>query len=696
MTDENQILKTLTEKRKQLSDYNFQYYVLNEPTVPDIVYDKLFKEVEAIEAQYPQFHDPQSPTVNVGGSIETSFAPVKHQRPMLSINNVFEEEELNGFTVSNKKELHPDSDVDDVVYTAELKFDGLSCSIVFENGKLALAASRGDGFTGEDVTENVKTIKDVPWDITEACKKAGIPVPRRLEVRGEVYMLHSVFDELNKQADADGKKRFVNPRNAASGGLRNQDPKITAKRKLSFYTYALGECDGFNEPNNHYDTLMLLKKIGFPVNDWTSKVVGEKGLVEFYNKVGKARDSLPFDIDGVVYKVNDYEQQEKLGFQNRAPKWAKAHKFPAQEQLTKILGIDLQVGRSGALTPVARLQPVFVGGVTVSNATLHNMDIINSLDVRIGDTVAVRRAGDVIPEVVSVDLTARDPNTPDAYKKFTMPSICPCCGSPVGKDGDKAVYRCTGGTALCADQRKFSLVHFTSRLALNIDSVGEKVIEAGVNKGVLKTPADIFKLTKDVLLTFPGFAEKKAVKTLENIESVKSNIELNRFIYSLGIGEVGESTAKLLAKKFLSFENFINAEESDLLGIESVGPVATKNIMEYICDPKNIQLFREFDKLGVWPKPIEVHEDSTKFAGLTFVVTGTLSQGREEIKKMIEERGGKVSGSVSKKTSFVLAGEEAGSKLDKAKELQVTIINEDEFNKMIAAVEDVKTTKPTI
>lgn len=696
MSEETQIQeihKKLDEKRKLLSDYNFQYYVLNSPTVPDIVYDKLFKEVEAIEKEYPQFYDSESPTLNVGGAVETSFAPVKHQRPMLSINNVFENEELEDFTTSNKKELSTSGD--DVEYTAELKFDGLSSSIVYENGKLTLGASRGDGFTGEDVTENVKTIKDIPWDITEGCKKAGIPVPKRLEVRGEVYMLHSVFDGLNKIADETGKKRFVNPRNAASGGLRNQDPKITATRKLSFFTYALGECDGFDEPHNHYDTLMLLKSIGFPVNDWTAKVKGQSGLLAFYDKVGKARDNLPFDIDGVVYKVNDYEQQEKLGFQNRAPKWAKAHKFPAQEQLTEILDIDLQVGRSGALTPVARLNPVFVGGVTVSNATLHNMNFINLLGVMIGDTVAIRRAGDVIPEVVSVDINAREANKENKnYKKFEMPSTCPCCGSPVSKDGNKAVYRCTGGTALCSDQRKFSLVHFTSRLALNIDSVGEKVVEAGVNKGVLKTPLDIFKLTKDVLLTFPGFAEKKAIKTIENIEAVKGNIELHKFIYALGIGEVGESTAKLLAKEFLTLENFLNAEESKLISIENVGPVATSNIMNFICDPKNIQMFREFDKLNIWPNPIEVHEDSQKFEGLTFVITGTLSKDREDFKKMIEERGGKVSSSVSKKTSYVLAGEEAGSKLVKAKELQVSVLNEDEFNKLIA--KDEKTNSPSI
>lgn len=701
MTNDAEIKKNLEEKRNLLKDYNFQYYVLNEPTVPDIVYDKLFKEVEAIEAAHPEFYDPESPTLNVGGNVETSFAIVKHLKPMLSLGNIMPDEDLSKFTSPNVTELHPSSTVDDVEYTAELKFDGLSSSIIYLNGKLSQGLTRGDGFAGEDVTENIKTIKDIPWDITENCKKAGIKVPRRLEVRGEVYMLHKVFEEINQLAEKNNTKRYTNPRNTASGGLRNIDPKVTATRKLSFFTYALGECDGFDEPSTHYDTLMLLKKIGFPVNDWTSKLIGKKQLEEFYEKVGKARDSLPFDIDGVVYKVNQYEQQEKLGFQNRAPKWAKAHKFPAQEVPTVVLAIDIQVGRSGALTPVARFTPTLVGGVTVSNATLHNMDFINTLDVRIGDTVIIRRAGDVIPEVVSVDLKAReeaiknDPNK--VYKKFSMPTTCPCCGSPVNKDGDKAVYRCTGGTALCSDQMKFSLVHFTSRLALNIDSVGEKVIEAGVNKGLLKSPVDIFRLTKDQLLTFPGFAEKKAVKTIENIESIKENIGLNNFIYALGIAEVGESTAKLLAKEFLSLENFINAEEFQLLNIPNVGPVAAKNIMDFICDSKNIKMFRDFDTMGVWPKPIEVHKDSTKFAGLTFVVTGTLSKGREEIKQLIEERGGKVSGSVSKKTNYVLAGAEAGSKLDKAKELEkdgVVILSEDDFNAMIDGNANTQNIKP--
>ena len=493
-------------------------------------------------------------------------------------------------------------------------------------------------------------------------------------------MTHKSFDDTNKQAVLNGEKPKVNPRNAASGALRNLDPKVTASRKLSFFTYALGVCEKFFTPDNHFDTLQLLKDIGFPVCDLADKVYGKQGLLDYYSKIGKMRDSLPFDIDGVVYKVNEYGLQEEWGFLNREPKWAKAHKFPAQEAFTTVLDIDVQVGRTGAITPVARLEPVFVGGVTVSNATLHNIDEINRKDIRIGDIVAVRRAGDVIPEVAFV---AIDKRTNDkVYKKFAMPSVCPCCGSAVLKEDDKAIYRCSGGL-VCSAQLKFSLIHFTSRLAMNIEACGEKFVESGLESGILNNITDFFKLSKDQLLTLPLFGDKKAQNVLDNVELCKENIELNRFIYALGIKEVGESTAKLLAKKFLCIENLMNASEADLISIKDVGPVASKSVVAFMNDPRNIKILNELDKLGVWPKAIEVNANQTFFDGKTFVITGTLSKGREEFKKIIEDFGGKISGSVSKKTTYLLCGENAGSKLDDAKKHNVTVLSEDDFENIL-------------
>lgn len=671
------ILSKINDLRKTLEKANFDYYVKEDPTLTDQAYDKAFKELEALEQQYPQFASPDSPTKKVGGYAENSFKPVVHEIPMLSIGNAFEEADIEKFCADAKKDLNASN----VEYSVEPKFDGLALSIVYKDGFLIQAATRGDGTTGEDVTENVKTIKDIPWNIRPFFVENGLAIPERLEVRGEAFMTHKVFKELNEKAIAKGTKVFVNPRNAASGAVRNLDPKITAQRKLSFFTYGLGVCDGFQEADNHYDTLQLLKAIGFPVSDLVKKVQGQQALIDYYNYIGSIRDKLPFDIDGVVYKVNDYDLQKKWGFLNREPKWAKAHKFPAQEAFTTVLDIDVQVGRTGSITPVARLKPVYVGGVTVSNATLHNMDEINRKDVRIGDIVAVRRAGDVIPEVAFVANDKRESGKD--YKKFVMPSTCPCCNSPVTKEDDKAVYRCTGGL-VCSAQLKFSLVHYTSRLAMNIESLGEKVVELLVENNLVKDITDFYKLNKADLLTLPLFGEKRAKNVLDNIEASKQDIELNRFIYGLGIKDVGEGTAKLLAKKFQNLENFMNATEADLLSIKDVGPVATKSVLTFLNDDRNIKILNELGKLGVWPKPVLVNTQNAILDGLTFVITGTLSKGREEFKKMIEDMGGKISGSVSKKVNYLLCGENAGSKLADAEKLKefVTVLSEDDFVKL--------------
>ena len=671
------VKKEITSLREKLKKYNFQYYILDEPTVTDQQYDLEFKKLEKLENEYPQYQDSSSPTQTVGATIENSFNPVVHLKPMLSINNIFESDELEKFVTDGLKELSTDS----LEYSAEPKFDGASLSIIYRNGKLNVAATRGDGFTGEDVTENVKTIKDIPWDISDYFIKNKLPIPKTLEVRGEVIMTHQVFKSLNEKALKNGDKLLVNPRNAASGALRNIDPKIAAQRSLSFFAYALGECDGFNEERGHFETLQVLKDAGFPVSDLIQKVKGKEQLLGYYEKIGKLRDSLPFDIDGVVYKVNSYQLQDEWGFLNRAPKWAKAHKFPAQEAFTEVLDITVQVGRTGAITPVARLNPVFVGGVTVSNATLHNIDEIIRKDIRIGDTVAVRRAGDVIPEVAFV---AKDQRKPGGnYKKFNMPSVCPVCGSSVLKEEDKAIYRCSGGF-VCSAQLKHSLVHFTSRLAMNIDAMGEKIVEECLKKNYLTNVSDFYKLTKDQLLTLPLFAEKKAQNALDNLELSKKDIELNRFIYALGIKEVGEATAKVLAKKFQTMENFMNAKEEELLAIRDVGPVASKSIVNFMSDSRNIKIINDLDSLGVWPKEVIQNSNATQFEGLTFVITGSLSKGREEFKKTIEDCGGKVSGSVSKKTSYLLCGSDAGSKLEDAKKHGVTILNEDDFQSLLA------------
>lgn len=682
---EKQLIKhQIEELRHTLEKANHDYYVQNAPTLTDIEYDKAMRELKKLEDENPEFFSENSPTQKVGGYADNTFEKVNHVIPMLSIKDAFEDEEVDRFDERGMTELNQ---VNEIEYSAELKFDGLAMSLTYENGLFVKGVTRGDGFIGEDVTENVKTIKDIPWNIRKYCEQAGIHVPEKLEVRGEVFMTHKVFEELNAEALKNGDKLYVNPRNAASGSLRNLDPRITATRKLSFFTYALGQVEGLDMPDNHYDTITQLSKMGFPVNDKRAKLVGKKELLEYFDKIGKERSSLAFDIDGVVYKVNNYALQKKWGFLNRNPRWAVAHKFPAQEVPTVVKDIDIQVGRTGALTPVARLEPVFVGGVTVSNATLHNMDEIERKDIRIGDTVVIRRAGDVIPEVVMSQVDKRDPDNLGKYVKFAMPAVCPVCGSEVIKEEKKAIYRCSGGL-ICSAQLKESLIHFASRLAMNIEAMGDVVIEQSVDAGFLSHVPDFYKITKEQLLSLPLIKDKKANNMLESIEKSKENIELHKFIYSLGIKEVGEATAKTLAKRFETLENIMKTKEAELLTVKDIGPVASHSIFKFMNDERNIEILKELKTLGVWPRDFEKKQtnsafDASQVEGRTFVITGTLTKPREEFKEIIESLGGKVSGSVSAKTSYLLCGDDAGSKLTKAEELGVKVLNEEDFAQLI-------------
>lgn len=664
---------------KELERYNFEYYVLNESTVTDMEYDKKFKLLQDLENKNPEYLDKNSPTQKVGGTYSNDFAPVKHRTPMLSLGNAFNEDEIFKFAENAHDDLN--QSVEDLEYTAEPKFDGLALRLTYENGILVGAATRGDGETGENVTLNAMTISCIPHDIRQACLENKLPIPKLLEISGECVMTRKNFMELNARNKLKGEKEFSNPRQAASGGLRQKDPKVSAKRKLSFFSYALGECDGFENANNHFDTITMLGKLGFPISPLMRKIKGAENLLNYFTFIGEHRDSLPYDIDGVVYKVNSYALQDEWGFLNREPKWAKAHKFPAQEVFTRLLAIDVQVGRTGNQTPVARLEPVSVGGVIVSNATLHNAEEIARKDIRIGDIVALYRAGDVIPKISMVAKEKREPLK--EYLKFEMPKNCPACGSPVIKPKGKTIMKCTGGVSVCSAQKKFSLGHFTSRLAMNIENLGEKVVDSCVEAGFINDITDFYKLTKEQLLTLPLFGEKKANNLLTSIEMSKKDIALNRFLYSLGIQEVGESTAKNLTEHFLSIENLQKANYEEILSIEDIGPIGAKSIVEFFSNEENKKIMDELKKLGVWPQASLTNKKGDSFKGQVFVITGTLSKGREEFKADIEAQGGKVSGNVSKKTNFLLCGENAGSKLEDAKKLGTIILSEEDFQSMM-------------
>ena len=671
-TDEARI----SQIRDLIRLYDFQYYVQDAPTVSDNEYDGLFRELQALEAKHPNLVAPDSPTQRVGGSPVRAFSSITHRVAMLSLNNAFGDDELNAFD----KRVREGLGLNQVEYAVEPKFDGLAITLTYENGIFTQGATRGDGYTGEDVTHNLKTIRSIPQRLN--IQKP----PKLLEVRGEVLMFKADFDVLNQQQESRGDKVFANPRNAAAGSLRQLDPNITATRPLSFFAYGLGANHGVPELNTQSACMNYLESLRLPVSNLRAVVKGAEGLLSFYEKVGAQRASLPFDIDGVVYKVNSLAQQAELGFVSRAPRWAIAHKFPAEEALTIVEGIDVQVGRTGAITPVARLKPVFVGGVTVTNATLHNEDEMRRKDVRIGDTVSIRRAGDVIPEVVGIVLEKRPSNA----LLFTMPTECPVCGSHIKKQEDEAVARCTGGI-FCAAQRKQAMIHFASRKAMDIEGFGDKLVEQLVDSNLANNLADIYRLDFHALANLDRMAEKSAQNIIDALEKSKKTT-LARFIYALGIRNVGEATAKDLARYFGNVEAVQDANIEQLQQVPDVGPIVAESIVNFFSEAHNREIINslispiELGGAGIHWDAVAAKSNATGiFTGKTFVLTGTLpTLGREDAKALIENVGGKVSGSVSKKTDFVVAGADAGSKLTKAQELGVGVIDETDLLKMLS------------
>ena len=662
--------------RDAIDSHNHSYYVLDAPSVTDAEYDALFRELQALEAAHPELLTDDSPTQRVGTTPSSAFAAVTHRAPMLSLNNAFAAADVENFDRRARDALGAAR----IRYAVEPKFDGLAISITYENGKMVCGATRGDGFTGEDVTPNLRTISAIPLRLHAA---DGRKVPPLIEIRGEVLMLKKDFEKLNaQQAAIEGARLYVNPRNTAAGALRQLDPKITAQRKLHFFAYGTGAVDWGNEtePSTHDEVMALLDAWRFPVTKQRRTVEGLDGLLGYYEEIGRARAKLPFEIDGVVYKVDDLGAQAKLGFVSRAPRFAIAHKFPAEEMTTEVLDIGVQVGRTGALTPVAKLKAVFVGGVTVTNATLHNEDEIRRKDVRIGDTVVVRRAGDVIPEVVRVVMEKRT----GGEREFVMPAKCPVCRSNVERLEDESASRCTGGL-VCGAQRKQALLHFASRRAMDIEGLGDKLVDQLVEGNIVRTPADLYKLGVAALAELERMAEKSAANLHAGIGKSRKTT-LARFIYALGIRHVGETTAKDLAQYFGALDPLLNADEAALLEVRDVGPVLAQSIRRFFAEPHNRQVIDELRAVGVhWaetegaPKPV-----AGKLAGLTFVLTGTLpTLSRDQAKEMIDAKGGKVSGSVSKKTSYVVAGDEAGSKLDKANELGIAVIDETELRELV-------------
>ena len=671
--------------RELLNTYGHQYYVLDAPTVPDAEYDRLFRELQELEAVHPELLTPDSPTQRVGGEPLDAFSSVRHAIPMLSIRTETDTTASGAehFDERIRKELGLDVSDDLVEYVAELKFDGLAMSLRYENQVLVQAATRGDGEWGEDVTLNIRTVGQIPLRLPS-------DAPKLLEVRGEVYMARADFEALNERqrtriaAGERNEKTFVNPRNAAAGAVRQLDSTIAAQRPLSFFAYGLGDItpqnDGVRVFSNHFDFLLQLKKWGFPVANQTQCVRGAAGLVQFHQKIAHERDSLPFDIDGVVYKVNSLDTQQRLGFVTREPRWAVAHKYPAQEELTTVQAIEVQVGRTGKLTPVAKLAPVFVGGVTVTNATLHNEDEARRKDVRVGDTVIVRRAGDVIPEVVSVVLAKR---LQDA-QLFTMPSHCPVCNSLAIRDDGEADYRCTGGL-FCRAQRKQAILHFAHRRAVEIEDLGDKLVEQLVDAGIVNTLPDLYKLGLSALSQLDRMAEKSAANVLAGIEKSKSTT-LPKFLFGLGIRHVGEATAKELSRHFGTLDAIMDATTDQLLQVSDVGPTVAQSIRTFFDQAHNREVVEQLKACGVnWKEGIATAGASLPLTGQTFVLTGTLqTMGRDEAQAKLEMLGAKVSGSVSKKTHAVVAGAEAGSKLEKAQSLGITVLDESAFQKLLA------------
>jgi DNA ligase (NAD+) len=666
--------KKVESLRSQIRHHNYLYHVRDEPEVPDAEYDRLVRDLQNLEKDYPELVTADSPTQRVGAEPIKAFGTIQHTLPMLSLDNAFSEDELNDFhrRVTERLELQIDADLQ---YAAEPKLDGAAVSLLYDKGRLVRGATRGDGTTGEDITHNVRTIDAVPL------KLLNKGFPTTLEVRGEVFMPRDGFNAYNEQALKKGEKTFVNPRNAAAGSLRQLDPRLTAERPLDIYVYSVGMTDGGAIPDRHSEILDRLQDWGFKVCPERRVVSGIRGCLQFYADIGKRRNSLSYDIDGVVYKVDRLDYQQALGFVSRAPRWAIAHKFPAEEELTIVRDIEFQVGRTGAVTPVARLEPVFVGGVTVSNATLHNMDELHRKDVRVGDTVIVRRAGDVIPEVVKIIPERR----PKRTRIVKAPANCPVCGSAVVREEGEAVARCSGGL-FCAAQRAESLKHFVSRRALDVDGLGSKLIEQLVAIDRIKTPADLYHLTRDELAGMDRMGEKSADNLIAAIKKSK-NTTLERFLYGLGIRDVGDATASSLAAHYGKLTSIMKADEESLQTVQDVGPIVASRIHSFFAEKHNQEVIKSLIDSGLtWKetKPLLKPADG-RLSGKTFVLTGTLSSmTRDEAKDKIQAAGGKVTGSVSKKTSFVVYGDNAGSKLTKAQNLGIETIDEHSFQKILS------------
>ena len=659
------------ELRRTLQHHSHRYYVLDAPEIPDAEYDRLFQELQSIEVAHPELRTPDSPTQRVGGAVLDGLVPVRHALPMLSIRTETDTtaEGARAFDARVRRELALPADAPPVEYNAELKFDGLAINLRYEDGVLVQATTRGDGETGEDVSQNVRTIGRIPLRLQGRAED----VPPLIEIRGEAYMRRDDFERLNERQREKGGKTFINPRNTAAGAIRQLDPAGMVDKKLSFFAYGLGETRGWAQPPTHSGTLDAIAAFGVPVNADRRVVQGAEGLVAFHEEIAKRRDELPFDIDGVVYKVNAIALQQRLGFVTREPRWAVAHKYPAQEQVTRLNGIEIQVGRTGKLTPVAKLQPVFVGGTTVSNATLHNLFELRRKGVRVGDAVIVRRAGDVIPEIVGRIVEARPAYVPN----FRMPRQCPVCGSAVQREKGGIDHRCTGGL-FCAAQRKQAILHFAGRRAMDIEGLGDKLVDQLVDAGIVRTLPELYKLGVAKLAALERMADKSAANLVAALDKSKQTT-LPRFLYALGIRHVGEATARDLAAHFGALDRVMDASEAQLLEVNDVGPVVAQSIHTFFEQPHNREVVEQLRAAGIrWDEHDGAAASAPRpLAGLTVVLTGTLpTLTRDEAKEKLEAAGAKVAGSVSKKTSYVVAGEEAGSKLDKARELGVPVLDE--------------------
>lgn len=665
MTDITQAKAQIDSLRLQLEEHNYQYYVMDSPSIPDAEFDRMMRELIGLEKKFPELISNDSPSQKVGGTPLSKFESVEHEVAMLSLDNGFNEDDLTAFEKRLQDRLLISSEME---FSCEPKLDGLAVSILYENGVLTRAATRGDGQVGENITQNVKTIANVP------IKLRGSNIPNRVEVRGEVFMPKAGFEQLNERQKKKGEKVFVNPRNAAAGSLRQLDSRITAKRPLLFYAYSMGVIEGesLTALALHTERLSALSEWGIPLCKESSVANGAKQCIAYFKKIGEMRSGLSYDIDGVVFKVNDINLQQRLGFVSKAPRWAIAQKFPAQEELSTLLDVEFQVGRTGAITPVARLEPVFVGGVTVSNATLHNQDEIARLGVKIGDKVIIRRAGDVIPQVVSVVLAQRSADVTD----IIFPTHCPVCESHVERTESEAVARCTGGL-VCGAQRKEAIKHFASRKAFDIDGLGDKIVEQLVDAELIKNPADLFKLNIPMLLSLERMGEKSAVNLLNALEKSRKTT-LPKFLYSLGIREVGESTARNLALHYMTLEAIMQADIDSLIEVPDVGAIVAQHLYHFMREPLNVNIINDLVGLGIhWPAIQQASVEEQPLAGKTVVLTGTLSQmGRSEAKAKLQELGAKVSGSVSANTDLLIAGEKAGSKLSKAESLNVEVWDE--------------------